>query len=64
MGKAVLIEYIEMPEQLRSQYQYFTEADINKLRKAGHKKQITSLENAIKDYVQNYLQKNEYLSGI
>jgi ADP-L-glycero-D-manno-heptose 6-epimerase len=64
MGKAVLIEYIEMPEQLRSQYQYFTEADINKLRKAGYKKQITSLENAIKDYVQNYLQNNEYLSGI
>ena len=64
MGKSANIEYIEMPEQLRSQYQYFTEADINKLRKAGYKKQITSLENAIKDYVQNYLQKNEYLSGI
>jgi ADP-L-glycero-D-manno-heptose 6-epimerase len=64
MGKAVLIEYIEMPESIRNQYQYFTQADITKLRKAGYKKRITSLENAIKDYVQNYLQKNEYLSGI
>ena len=64
MGKGVKIEYIEMPNSIRNQYQYFTQAEITKLRKAGYKKQITSLEDAIKDYVQNYLQKNEYLSGI
>jgi ADP-L-glycero-D-manno-heptose 6-epimerase len=58
------IEYIEMPDSIRNQYQYFTQADITKLRKAGYKKQITSLENAIKDYVQNYLQNNKYLSGV
>jgi ADP-L-glycero-D-manno-heptose 6-epimerase len=64
MDKKPNIEYIEMPESIRNQYQYFTQADITKLRKASYKKQITSLEDAIKDYVQNYLQKNEYLSGI
>jgi ADP-L-glycero-D-manno-heptose 6-epimerase len=64
MGKSANIEYIEMPDSIRNQYQYFTQADITKLRKAGYKKQITSLENAIKDYVQNYLQNNKYLSGV
>ena len=64
MGKRPNIEYIEMPDSIRNQYQYLTQADITKLRKAGYKNQITSLEDAIKDYVQNYLQKNEYLSGI
>jgi ADP-L-glycero-D-manno-heptose 6-epimerase len=63
VGKEPKIEYIEMPESIRSQYQYFTEADITKLRKAGYNKEITSLEDAIKDYVQNYLQKNGYLTG-
>ncbi len=64
MDKEPKIEYIEMPHSIRSQYQYFTEADITKLRKAGYNKQTTSLEDAIKDYVQNYLQKNGYLTGI
>jgi len=64
MGKEPKIEYIEMPDSIRSQYQYFTEADIAKLHKAGYNKEITSLEDAIKDYVQNYLQKNGYLTGI
>jgi ADP-L-glycero-D-manno-heptose 6-epimerase len=62
MGKKPNIEYIEMPENLRSQYQYFTEADITKLRKAGYKKPTTSIEDAVKDYVQNYLQKKGYLT--
>ncbi len=64
MGKSANIEYIEMPDSIRNQYQYFTQADITKLRKAGYKKQITSLEDAVKDYVQNYLQNNKYLSGV
>ena len=57
------IEYIEMPESLRGQYQYFTEADMTSLRKAGYDKKTSTLEDAIKDYVQNYLQKNRYLNG-
>lgn len=57
------IEYIDMPENLKGKYQYFTQADITKLRNAGYKKETTTLEVAIKDYVQNYLQKNEYLGA-
>lgn len=64
MDKSVNIEYIEMPDSIRNQYQYFTQADMTKLRKAGYKKQITALEDAIKDYVQNYLQNNKCLSGV
>jgi ADP-L-glycero-D-manno-heptose 6-epimerase len=64
LGKKPDIEYIDMPESIRNQYQYYTCADITKLRNAGYKKQITTLEDAIKDYVQNYLQKETYLSVI
>lgn len=63
IGKRPNIEYIDMPQQLQNQYQYFTEAPIGKLRKAGYEHEITSLENAIADYVRNYLQKDAYLSG-
>jgi len=63
LNKKPNIEYIEMPESIRNQYQYYTCADITKLRTAGYKKQINPLEDAIKDYVQNYLMKKEYLNG-
>lgn len=49
------IEFIEMPETLRDKYQYFTQADISRLRAAGYKAPVTSLEEAAKDYVRNYL---------
>ena len=64
MDKSENIEYIEMPESIRNQYQYYTCADITKLRKAGYKEETTSLEETIKDYVQNYLQRDRYLTGI
>jgi len=63
MGAEPDIEYIDMPASIRNQYQYFTQADISKLQKAGYSKQTTTLEDAIKDYVQNYLQKGLYLTG-
>jgi len=63
MGKKPNIEYIDMPESIRNQYQYFTQADIAKLRSAGCKKQITILEDAVKDYVQNYLSDGCHLTG-
>jgi ADP-L-glycero-D-manno-heptose 6-epimerase len=63
MGKSPKIEYIEMPASIRNQYQYFTQADITKLRQAGYDKPTTPLEDAVKDYVQNYLQKKGYLAG-
>ncbi|MHC4174476.1 MAG: ADP-glyceromanno-heptose 6-epimerase [Planctomycetota bacterium] len=61
MGSKPKIEYIEMPDSIRNQYQYFTQANITKLRKAGYDKETTSLEEAIQDYVQNYLQNHAYL---
>ncbi len=63
MGKTANIEYIEMPESIRDQYQYFTEANITNLHKAGYNKEKTPLEDAITDYVQNYLEKDKYLEG-
>lgn len=64
MGRKPNIEYIDMPSSICNQYQYYTCADISKLRKAGYNKQTTPLEDAVKDYVQNYLQKDGYLTGI
>ena len=60
VGKPMNIEYIEMPEVLRPRYQYFTEADIAKLRNVGYHKPFTKLEDAVYDYVQ-YLADNRCL---
>ncbi len=49
------IRFIEMPEHLKDKYQYFTEADITSLRNAGYKENFTELEDAVHDYVKNYL---------
>ena len=59
MGKEANIEYIDTPLDIRDKYQYFTEADMEKLIEAGYDKPFTSLEEGVKDYVQNYLMKNE-----
>jgi len=63
MGRKPNIEYVEMPTSIRSQYQYFTQADLSKLHRAGYSKPITPLEDAIRDYIQNYLEKDLYLTG-
>jgi ADP-L-glycero-D-manno-heptose 6-epimerase len=55
MGREPRIEYIEMSESIRDKYQYFTQADIAKLRAAGYDRPITSLEDAVRDYVVNYM---------
>lgn len=55
LNRPAAIDFIEMPEGLRDKYQYFTQAEIGKLRESGFTKEITSLENAVRDYVQNYL---------
>ena len=57
------IDFIDMPSMLRDKYQYFTQAEIGKIRGAGYKKEITSLEDAVRDYVQNYLSVEKYLSA-
>lgn len=50
------IEYIEMPEGLRNQYQYFTQAEMGKLKTAGCPVNFSPLEDSVRDYVVNYLQ--------
>ena len=49
------IDFIDMPEVLRGKYQYFTQADVAKLRGTGYDRKMTPLVSAVKDYVQNYL---------
>lgn len=60
-GKKKNIEYVDMPEQLRAKYQYFTKADMTKLRRAGCNHRFWTLDKAIDDYVNNYLKSNSYL---
>lgn len=57
MGKPVNIEYIDMPDHLKGKYQYFTEAKMQQLKDVGYTKSAMPLEDSVKDYVQNYLQK-------
>lgn len=60
VGKRPVIEYIEMPEHLRPRYQYFTEANMTKLKSVGYTKPLISLEDAVKDYAQ-YLKTGKHL---
>jgi ADP-L-glycero-D-manno-heptose 6-epimerase len=55
LGKQPNIEFIDMPEHLQSKYQYYTCADIAKLRASGFTQEITALTEAVRDYVQGYL---------
>ena len=58
MGKKSNISFIDTPEDIREKYQYFTEANIDKLRAIGYETEFTSLEEGVKDYIQGYLMKN------
>ena len=55
LGRGPQVDFIDMPEGLRAKYQYFTRADIAKLRGAGYDKPVTPLAEAVRDYVQDYL---------
>jgi ADP-L-glycero-D-manno-heptose 6-epimerase len=61
LGLNTNIEYIDMPEDLREKYQYFTEADMSKWKSAGLPLPATSLDDGVKDYVQQYLIGGKYL---
>ncbi|MFB6346099.1 MAG: ADP-glyceromanno-heptose 6-epimerase [bacterium] len=64
LDKPVDIEYFDMPEDIRPNYQYYTQADLTKLRNAGFTDELHTLEEGIKDYVINYLDSdNGYLSS-
>ncbi|WP_338668294.1 ADP-glyceromanno-heptose 6-epimerase [Pseudodesulfovibrio methanolicus] len=59
MNREPEIEYIPMPEVIRDKYQYFTQANMDKLKAAGCTVKMTSLEDGAMDYVQNYLDKDD-----
>ncbi len=55
IGKDTTIQFIEMPESIQEQYQYYTQADIKKICAAGFNESLLSLEDSIQDYVKNFL---------
>ncbi len=61
MNKAVNIEFIDIPSDIRDTYQYFTEANMLKLKNIGYHSDFYSLEDGIEDYVKNYLMQGQYL---
>lgn len=58
MGKQTNIKFVPTPEDIRDKYQYFTEANMNKLQKIGYDEPFYTLEQGIDDYVKNYLLNN------
>ena len=61
MGIEAKIEFIDTPIDIRDKYQYFTEADMTKLKNAGYNDEFMTLEEGVADYVSNYLTPNSYL---
>lgn len=55
IGKPSKITYIDMPDGLKNKYQYYTQADISKLRRAGFDRPMTRLEDGVADYIGNYM---------
>lgn len=60
MDREANIQYIDMPEDIREKYQYFTEATMQKLHHAGYTDNFYSLEKGVDDYVRNYLVTGKY----
>ncbi len=60
LDKDPKIKYIDMPQDIRNTYQYFTEATMNKMRAAGYSQPFYSLEEGVDDYVRNYLKYQKY----
>ncbi|MBN2039228.1 MAG: ADP-glyceromanno-heptose 6-epimerase [Spirochaetes bacterium] len=61
MGIDPKVDFIDMPQNLREKYQYFTQAEMEKLKQAGYPLEFMSLEEAVRDYVLGYLLKRKYL---
>jgi ADP-L-glycero-D-manno-heptose 6-epimerase len=60
LGREPRIDFIDTPEDIRDKYQYFTRADMNKLRSAGYNQPFYTLEEGIEDYVKHYLLQGRY----
>lgn len=63
MGKPARISYVDMPDSIRNQYQYYTCGNIERIRQTGYIKPMFTLEQAIDDYVKKYLQTASYLGS-
>lgn len=63
MGKKPKIQFIDMPEELRNQYQYYTQAEMAKFKRALPKFKFMKLEDAVADYVGKHLMKDQYLKA-
>ena len=61
MNATVSVSFVPTPEDIREKYQYFTEANMEKLRSIGYSLDFYSLEEGVQDYVKNYLLTNKYL---
>jgi len=61
INKPVNIEYIDLPAHLAEKYQYFTEAKIEKIKKAGYPHPTATLEDGVTDYIKSYLSAGKYL---
>jgi ADP-L-glycero-D-manno-heptose 6-epimerase len=61
VGREPYIEYVPMPEAIRKSYQYVTQADVERLRAAGFRWEFTGLEDAVREYVRDYLAPDERL---
>lgn len=59
LGRTPVIEYIPTPESIRDKYQYYTCGDIGKIRAAGYREPVTRMEEAVADYVREYLVKDD-----
>jgi len=60
LDKPIVIEYIDTPLDIRDKYQYFTEADMSKLQKAGYNEEFYSLEEGVETYVKKFLVDKKY----
>ena len=60
LGKDVAVDFIPMPMDIRDKYQYYTCADMDKLKSVGYAKHFSSIEEGVKDYVLNYLSEHKY----
>jgi ADP-L-glycero-D-manno-heptose 6-epimerase len=60
MGREAEIDFVDTPADIRDTYQYFTEANMEKLRSIGYDKPFHTLEEGVQDYVKNYLLEGKY----
>jgi ADP-L-glycero-D-manno-heptose 6-epimerase len=60
MGKEPVVSFVDTPADIRDKYQYFTEADMSKLISIGYDKPFHTLEEGVKEYVQQYLMRKSY----